>query len=174
MRSYNSFLLLAALPAVASLGVTILGLSQADDLNGLASTATALLISAAITAIVGAIVTVVLQFTFRSVEGQYERLELLMSWVPLFLLHVVVLDIMAGLLLWSTSNFPTGIVMFCSSVLLVWLNAIIMLSFWARRMIKMVIDMVYLDNDDAESVTGEDGSDTATYEDEWPRSTPSL
>jgi uncharacterized protein YacL len=174
MRSYNDFLLLAAWLVISSLGLTIFGLSQADGLNGLASTSAALLASAAITAIVAVAVTIVLQLTFRSVEAQYERLDLIMSWVPLFLLNVITLEVMANLLLWYTDNSPNEVVMFLAPVLLVLLIATIVLSLWVRRKVKTLMSMMHSNNDEVEGLGWEDGSDTTAYDDEWPRSTQHL
>lgn len=174
MRSYNDFLLLAAWLVISSLGLTIFGLSQADGLNGLASTSAALLASAAITAIVAVAVTIVLQLTFRSVEAQYERLDLIMSWVPLFLLNVITLEVMANLLLWYTDNSPNEVVMFLDPVLLVLLIATIVLSLWVRRKVKTLMSMMHSNNDEVEGLGWEDGSDTTAYDDEWPRSTQHL
>jgi hypothetical protein len=174
VRSYNDFLLLAALLVVSSLVLTIFGLSQADGLRGLASTSAALLTSAAITAIIAVVATIVLELTFRSVGAQYERLDLIMSWVPSFLLNVVTLEAMAGLLLWYTDNSLNEVVMFLAPVLLVLLIATIVLSLWVRRKVKALMGMVHLDNDEVEGLSWEDGSDTTAYDDEWPRSTQHL
>ncbi|EXL64033.1 hypothetical protein FOPG_19697 [Fusarium oxysporum f. sp. conglutinans race 2 54008] len=168
VRSYNDFLLLAACLVISSLGLTIFGLSQADGLDGIVSIAAALLASAAITAIVAVAVTIVLQFTFRSVEAQYERLDLIMSWEPLFLLNVVLLEAMADLLLWYTNNSPNEVIMFLAPVLLVSLIAMIMLSLWVRRKTKTLIGMIRLNNDEVEGLSWEDRSDATACDDEWP------
>ncbi|EXL38874.1 hypothetical protein FOCG_18497 [Fusarium oxysporum f. sp. radicis-lycopersici 26381] len=161
VRFYNGFLLFAAWLAVLSLGVTIFGLSQPDGLSGLEFTAAALLTSTAITAIAAVAITTMLQFNFRSIKGQYERLDLLMSWLPLFLLDVVILEAMAGLLLWYTKNFPSELVAFFASETLVLLIAMIIASIWARRKIKTLIGMASLNTDDVEGLDWNDGPDTA-------------
>jgi hypothetical protein len=174
VRSYNDFLLLAALLVVSSLVLTIFGLSQADGLHGLASTSAALLTSAAITAIIAVAATIVLQLIFLSVGAQYERLDLIMSWVPLFLLNVVTLEAMAGLLLWYAKNSLNEVVMFLAPVLLVLLIATIVLSLWVRRKVKTLMSMMHLNDDEVEGLRWEDGSDATAYDDEWPRSTQHL
>ncbi|TVY62394.1 hypothetical protein Focb16_v004206 [Fusarium oxysporum f. sp. cubense] len=160
VRFYNGFLLFAAWLATLSLAVTIFGLSQPDSLSGLGFTAAALLTSTAITAIFAVAITTMLQFTLRSIKGQYERLDLIMSWVPLFLLDVVILEAMAGLLLWYTNNFPSELVAFFAFEVLVLLIAIIIASIWARRKIKTLIGMAYLNTDDVEGLDWNDGPDT--------------
>ncbi|KAF4946870.1 hypothetical protein FSARC_14103 [Fusarium sarcochroum] len=171
VRSYNDFLLLAALLVVSSLVLTIFGLSQADGLDGPASTSAALLTSAAITAIIAVAATIVIQLTFRSVGAQYERLDLIMSWMPLFLLNVLTLEVMANLLLWYTDNSPDEVVMFLAPVLVVLLIATIVLSLWVRRKVKTLMSMMHLNNDEVGGLSWEDGSDTTVDDDEWPRST---
>ncbi|KAF4332517.1 hypothetical protein FBEOM_13685 [Fusarium beomiforme] len=165
VRFYNGFLLFVAWLAILSLGVTIFGLSQPDSLSGLEFTAAALLTSTAITAIAAVAITTMLQFNFRSIKGQYERLDLIMSWVPLFLLEVVVLQAMAGLLLWHTDNFPSQVVAFFAFEVVVLLIAIIILSIWARRKIKTLVGMAHLNTDDIEGLDCNDGPGTP-YQDE--------
>ncbi|KAF4500828.1 hypothetical protein FAGAP_2965 [Fusarium agapanthi] len=152
--------------AILSLGVTIFGLSQLDSLSGLEFTASALLTSTAITLIAAVAITAVLQFNFRSIKGQYERLDLIMSWVPLFLLDVVVLQIMAGLFLWHTNSFPSQVMALFAFEVVVLLIAIIILSIWTRRKIKMLVGMAHLNTDDAEGIDFNDGPGTP-YEDEF-------
>ncbi|RKK84108.1 hypothetical protein BFJ68_g17384 [Fusarium oxysporum] len=101
-----------------------------------------------------------LQFTLRSIKGQYERLDLIMSWVPLFLLDVVILEALAGLLLWYTKNFPSELVASFASETLVLLIAMIIASIWARRKIKTLIGMASLNTDDVEGLDWNDGPDT--------------
>ncbi|EWY79326.1 hypothetical protein FOYG_17504 [Fusarium oxysporum NRRL 32931] len=165
VRFYNGFLLFAAWLAILSLAVTIFGLSQPDSLSGLGFTAAALLTSTAITAIFAVAITTMLQFTLRSIKGQYERLDLIMSWVPLFLLDVVILEAMADLLLWYTNNFPSELVAFFAFEVLVLLIAIIIASIWARRKIKTLVGMAHLNTDDIEGLDWIDGPGTP-YQDE--------
>jgi hypothetical protein len=106
-----------------------------------------------------------LQFTLRSIKGQYERLDLIMSWVPLFLLDVVILEAMAGLLLWYTNNFPSELVAFFASGTLVLLIAMIIASIWARRKIKTLVGMAHVNTDDIEGLDWNDGPRTP-YQDE--------
>ncbi|KAH7203162.1 uncharacterized protein BKA55DRAFT_531099 [Fusarium redolens] len=160
VRFYNGFLLFVAWLAILSLGMTTFGLSQPDSLSGLEFTAAALLTSTAITAIVAVAITTMLQFTLRSIKGQYERLDLIMSWVPLFLLDVVILEAMAGLLLWYTNNFPSELVAFFASETLVLLITMIIASIWVRRKFKTLISMAYLNTDDVERLDWNDGPDT--------------
>jgi hypothetical protein len=160
VRFYNSFLLFAAWLAILSLAVTIFGLSQPDSLSGLEFTAAALLTSTAIIAVAAVAITTMLQFTLRSIKGQYERLDLIMSWVPLFLLDVVILEAMAGLLLWYTNNFPSELVAFFAFEVLVLLIAIIIVSIWTRRKIKSLVGMAHLNTDDTEGMDWNDGPRT--------------
>lgn len=152
LHFYNGFLLLAATLAVVSLGVTMFGLSQADELSGSALMAVALLASAAITAIVAVTIVGVLQFVSQSVHGRYERSDLIMSWVPLFLFDVVMLQAIAGLLLWFTNNFPNDLVVLFASELLVFLVVLIMVSVWVRRKINAFVVVAYLDENEAEGL----------------------
>ncbi|KAL5603505.1 hypothetical protein FOVSG1_006255 [Fusarium oxysporum f. sp. vasinfectum] len=165
VRFYNGFLLFAAWLAILSLAVTIFGLSQPDSLSGLGFTAAALLTSTAITAIFVVVITTMLQFTLRSIKGQYERLDLIMSWVPLFLLDVVILEAMAGLLLWYTNNFLSELVTFFALETLVLLIAMIIASIWARRKIKTLVGMAHVNTDDIEGLDWNDGPRTP-YQDE--------
>ncbi|KAL5600832.1 hypothetical protein FOVSG1_006862 [Fusarium oxysporum f. sp. vasinfectum] len=165
VRFYNGFLLFAAWLAILSLAVTIFGLSQPDSLSGLGFTAAALLTSTAITAVAAVAITTMLQFNFRSIKGQYERLDLIMSWVPLFLLDVVMLQAMAGLLLWHTNNFPNEVVVFFAFEVLVLLIAMIIASIWARRKIKTLVGMAHVNTDDIEGLDWNDGPRTP-YQDE--------
>ncbi|OBS15848.1 hypothetical protein FPOA_13385 [Fusarium poae] len=176
VRFYNGFLLLVASLAVLSLGFTMFGLSQADGLSGPALAAAALLTSAAITAIATAVIIGILQFMSRSVNGRYERSDLIMSWVPLFLFDVFMLEAIAGVLLWYTNNFPNELVILFASEILVLLIILIMLSLWARRKIKTLISMSCFVDDEAEGLyfdqvhDGEDGLDI-TRENRFSRST---
>jgi hypothetical protein len=165
VRFYNGLLLFVAWLAILSLGMTIFGLSQPDSFSGLEFTAAALLTSTAITAVAVVAITTMLQFNFRSIKGQYERLDLIMSWVPLFLLDVVILQAMAGLLLWHTNNFPSEVVVFFAFEVLVLLIAIIIVSIWARRKIKSLVGMAHLNTDDIEGLDWNDGPG-APYQDE--------
>uniref|UniRef100_A0A0D2YIL3 Uncharacterized protein n=1 Tax=Fusarium oxysporum (strain Fo5176) TaxID=660025 RepID=A0A0D2YIL3_FUSOF len=140
--------------------MTIFGLSQPDSLSGLEFTAAALLTSTAITAVAAVAITTMLQFNFRSIKGQYERLDLIVSWVPLFLLDVVILQAMAGLLLWHTNNFPSEVVVFFAFEVLVLLIAMIIASIWARRKIKSLVGMAHLNTDDTEEMDWNDGPRT--------------
>ncbi|KAH7184048.1 hypothetical protein BKA60DRAFT_474849 [Fusarium oxysporum] len=160
VRFYNGLLLFVAWLAILSLGMTIFGLSQPDSLSGLEFTAAALLTSTAITAVAAVAITTMLQFNFRSIKGQYERLDLIMSWVPLFLLDVVILQAMAGLLLWHTNNFPNEVVVFFAFEVLVLLIAMIIVSIWARRKIKSLVGMAHLNTDDTEGMDWNDGPRT--------------
>lgn len=160
VRFYNGLLLFVAWLAILSLGMTIFGLSQPDSLSGLEFTAAALLTSTAITAVAAVAITTMLQFNFRSIKGQYERLDLIMSWVPLFLLDVVILQAMAGLLLWHTNNFPSEVVVFFAFEVLVLLIAMIIASIWARRKIKSLVGMAHLNTDDTEGMDWNDGPRT--------------
>src|SRR6478735_1175999 len=160
VRFYNGLLLFVAWLAILSLGMTIFGLSQPDSLSGLEFTTAALLTSTAITAVAAVAITTMLQFNFRSIKGQYERLDLIMSWVPLFLLDVVILQAMAGLLLWHTNNFPNEVVVFFAFEVLVLLIAIIIVSIWARRKIKSLVGMAHLNTDDTEGMDWNDGPRT--------------
>ncbi|KAK2666420.1 hypothetical protein RAB80_018077 [Fusarium oxysporum f. sp. vasinfectum] len=157
VRFYNGLLLFVAWLAILSLGMTIFGLSQPGSLSGLEFTAAALLTSTAITAVAAVAITTMLQFNFRSMKGQYERLDLIMSWVPLFLFDVVILQAMAGLLLWHTNNFPSGVVVFFAFEVLVLLIAMIIASIWARRKIKSLVGMAHLNTDDTEGMDWNDG-----------------
>ena len=160
VRFYNGLLLFVAWLAILSLGMTIFGLSQPDSLSGLEFTAAALLTSTAITAVAAVAITTMLQFNFRSIKGQYERLDLIVSWVPLFLLDVVILQAMAGLLLWHTNNFPSEVVVFFAFEVLVLLIAMIIASIWARRKIKSLVGMAHLNTDDTEGMDWNDGPRT--------------
>lgn len=160
VRFYNGLLLFVAWLAILSLGMTIFGLSQPDSLSGLEFTAAALLTSTAITAVAAVAITTMLQINFRSIKGQYERLDLIMSWVPLFLLDVVILQAMAGLLLWHTNNFPNEVVVFFAFEVLVLLIAMIIASIWARRKIKSLVGMAHLNTDDTEGMDWNDGPRT--------------
>ncbi|KAJ9419023.1 hypothetical protein FOXG_16102 [Fusarium oxysporum f. sp. lycopersici 4287] len=160
VRFYNGLLLFVAWLAILSLGMTIFGLSQPDSLSGLEFTAAALLTSTAITAVAAVAITTMLQFNFRSIKGQYERLDLIVSWVPLFLLDVVILQAMAGLLLWHTNNFPSEVVVFFAFEVLVLLIAMIIASIWARRKIKSLVGMAHLNTDDTEEMDWNDGPRT--------------
>ncbi|KAH7228543.1 uncharacterized protein BKA55DRAFT_696868 [Fusarium redolens] len=160
VRFYNGLLLFVAWLAILSLGMTIFGLSQPDSLSGLEFTAAALLTSTAIIAVAAVAIITMLQFNFRSIKGQYERLDLIMSWVPLFLLDVVILQAMAGLLLWHTNNPPSELVAFFASETLVLLIAMIIASIWARGKIKTLIGMAYLNTDDVEGLDWNDEPDT--------------
>ncbi|KAK2684736.1 hypothetical protein QWA68_016110 [Fusarium oxysporum] len=152
VRFYNGLLLFVAWLAILSLGMTIFGLSQPDSLSGLEFTAAALLTSTAITAVAAVAITTMLQINFRSIKGQYERLDLIVSWVPLFLLDVVILQAMAGLLLWHTNNFPSEVVVFFAFEVLVLLIAMIIASIWARRKTKSLVGMAHLNTDDTEGM----------------------
>ncbi|EXM13123.1 hypothetical protein FoTM2_016844 [Fusarium oxysporum f. sp. vasinfectum] len=160
VRFYNGLLLFVAWLAILSLGMTIFGLSQPDSLSGLEFTAAALLTSTAITAVAAVAITTMLQINFRSIKGQYERLDLIVSWVPLFLLDVVILQAMAGLLLWHTNNFPSEVVVFFAFEVLVLLIAMIIASIWARRKIKSLVGMAHLNTDDTEGMDWNDGPRT--------------
>ncbi|KAH7187832.1 hypothetical protein BKA60DRAFT_473157 [Fusarium oxysporum] len=160
VRFYNGLLLFVAWLAILSLGMTIFGLSQPDSLSGLEFTAAALLTSTAITAVAAVAITTMLQINFRSIKGQYERLDLIVSWVPLFLLDVVILQAMAGLLLWHTNNFPSEVVVFFAFEVLVLLIAMIIVSIWARRKIKSLVGMAHLNTDDTEGMDWNDGPRT--------------
>ncbi|KAM5528943.1 hypothetical protein FOXYSP1_16787 [Fusarium oxysporum f. sp. phaseoli] len=160
VRFYNGLLLFVAWLAILSLGMTIFGLSQPDSLSGLEYTAAALLTSTAITAVAAVAITTMLQINFRSIKGQYERLDLIVSWVPLFLLDVVILQAMAGLLLWHTNNFPSEVVVFFAFEVLVLLIAMIIASIWARRKIKSLVGMAHLNTDDTEGMDWNDGPGT--------------
>ena len=160
VRFYNGLLLFVAWLAILSLGMTIFGLSQPDSLSGLEFTAAALLTSTAITAVAAVAITTMLQINFRLIKGQYERLDLIVSWVPLFLLDVVILQAMAGLLLWHTNNFPSEVVVFFAFEVLVLLIAMIIASIWARRKIKSLVGMAHLNTDDTEGMDWNDGPRT--------------
>ncbi|KPA43935.1 hypothetical protein FLAG1_03194 [Fusarium langsethiae] len=154
------------------------GLSQVDGLSGPALTVAALLTSVAITAVAAVVIIGVLQFNSRSVNGRYERSDLIMSWVPLFLFDVVVLEVMVGVLLCYTNNFPNELVILFASEILILLIILIMLSLWARRKIKTLIAMYCLDDDEAQSLyynqvhDGENGLGiTGTRENRFSRST---
>jgi hypothetical protein len=69
----NGFLLFVAWFASLSLCITILGLSQADNLGGLAPIVAVVLTSAAIIAIVTAAGTITLQLTFEQLESLKQR-----------------------------------------------------------------------------------------------------
>ncbi|KAH7184345.1 hypothetical protein DER44DRAFT_682173 [Fusarium oxysporum] len=156
VRFYNGLLLFVAWLAILSLGMTIFGLSQPDSLSGLEFTAAALLTSTAITAVAAVAITTMLQIQFPVDKG----LDLIVSWVPLFLLDVVILQAMAGLLLWHTNNFPSEVVVFFAFEVLVLLIAMIIVSIWARRKIKSLVGMAHLNTDDTEGMDWNDGPRT--------------
>ncbi|KAG8664492.1 uncharacterized protein FPOAC1_013873 [Fusarium poae] len=126
------------------------GLSQADGLSGPALTAAALLASAAITAVAAVVIIGFLQFNCGSVNGRYERSDVIMSWVSLFLFDIAMLEAIAGVLLWYTNNFPNELIVLFASEILVLLIILTVLSLWARRKIKTLVAMCCLDDDEAE------------------------
>lgn len=148
----NGFLLFIVSLSSLSLGITILGLSQADDLGGLALIAAVILASAAIVAIVTSAGTIMLQLTFDELEGQYERIKLMMAWVPSFLLGVVVLEVAVGALLRYTGNYPNEFTMFLASDMVV-LTVVATISLWVRGTIEKLVDLTYSNDEDDDGLS---------------------
>lgn len=148
----NGFLLFIFSLSSLSLGITILGLSQADDLGGLALIAAVILASAAIIAIVTPAGTIMLQLTFDELEGQYERIKLMMAWIPSFLLGVVILEVAVGALLRYTGNYPNEFTMFLASDMVV-LTVVATISLWVRGTIEKLVDLTYSNDEEDDSLS---------------------
>lgn len=155
VRLYDDFLFLVALIAILSLVFTVFGLSQADGLSGPVLMAAVMLTSAAIVAIAATVAIAiigVLRSKCRTADGRYERSDLIMSWVPLFLFDVVMLQAIAGLLLWYTDNVPDGSAIILASVILASLIILIVASLWVRRKIETLVAASCRDDQEAEEL----------------------
>ena len=130
----NNLLAFTALLAISSLVGMVVSLSNARDLGRAASVLVTLLINGAITAVVAIGVTAGLLSTIETLEARYERLKLLLTWLPLFLSPVAVMETTSSLLLWHTGNLPTNVfILMLLTMAPPILITMALLSLWAQE-----------------------------------------
>ncbi|KAG7137645.1 hypothetical protein HYQ45_005051 [Verticillium longisporum] len=101
-RFYNTFIILAAL--VAALAVGALTFPEFHPTTStLGHVAEGFFTSSSLTAVVSAVVAIMLHFMFQGVE-RATRLDLAVSWAPLVLLDLSIVEFLLGMACWYASK----------------------------------------------------------------------
>ena len=132
---YNYISLFTANLGTISLTFTALAVAGTDGLTEESSAVVAILMSATMTAIVA----IMLRITLQRSKPCFQRLDLIATPTPLFLVDLVVLEILVGLLVWYTSSFTARFATYLVIELLVLMTLMVLSAIWVWRNIRILI-----------------------------------
>ncbi|KAF4943802.1 hypothetical protein FSARC_14826 [Fusarium sarcochroum] len=126
-----------------------------DGLTKGSSAVVAILMSAIMTAIVAITIATMLRFTLYRSKPCFQRLDLIVSSTPLFLVDLVVLEILVGLLVWYTSSFTARFATYLGIELLVLMTLTVLVAIWVWREIRILIRLGHLNSARIDNAVGD-------------------
>ncbi|RKK75614.1 hypothetical protein BFJ71_g17095 [Fusarium oxysporum] len=130
LHHYNYISLFTANLGTISLASTALAVAGTDGLTEGSAAVVAILMTA--------IVATMIAIMHRS-NPCIQRLDLIATSTPLFLVDLVVLEILVGLLVWYTSSFTARFAPYLGIELLVLMTLMVLRAIWVWRKIRILI-----------------------------------
>lgn len=131
-RFYQTFNIISTLLGGLSLAVMTFQDFQIGDHDlprRLIDVSAGFLTSSVLTAVIAVMLATILLFRFEG-HDMPTRLDLAVSWVPLVLVDLVILEFLIGLMVWYAARYSRGAVIAMASQLVILLSATITIAIW--------------------------------------------
>ncbi|KAL5585810.1 hypothetical protein FOVSG1_013502 [Fusarium oxysporum f. sp. vasinfectum] len=149
LHHYDYISLFTANLGTISLASTALAVAGTDGLTEGSAAVVAILMSATMTTIVAIMIAIM----HRS-NPCFQRLDLIATSTPLFLVDLVVLEILVGLLVWYTSSFTARFATYLGIEFLVLMTLMVLIAIWVWRKIRILIRLGHFNSLETDNAVG--------------------
>jgi hypothetical protein len=125
----------------AYLGAMSLVLAALAGRNEISSVAVAILMGSTMTAITAITISTMLRFTLHRSKLYFQRIDLIVGSIPLFLIDITVLATLIGFLMWCTSNLSARFATYIGIGVSVLIILMVGVAAWAW---KKILSSIYL------------------------------
>jgi hypothetical protein len=138
----------------AYLGAISLVLAVLAGQNEKSSVAVAILMGSTLTAIAAVTISTMLRFTLHRSKLYFQRIDLIVGSIPLFLIDITVLEVLTGILMWCTSNLPARLATCIGIGVSVLVVLMVAVAAWAWRKILSSIYLGHFNTAENDNFTG--------------------
>ncbi|KAM0227984.1 hypothetical protein ACHAPO_011110 [Fusarium lateritium] len=106
------------------------------------------------TAIAAITISTMLRFTLQRSKPYFQRIDLIVGSIPLFLIDITILEILTGVLMWCTSNLPATFATYIGIGVSVLIVSMVAVAAWAWRKMLSSIDLGHFNTAENDNATG--------------------